>query len=177
MKDLNLSIEAGQAAKVHLSDQAATVRVDDMDGDGSGRGADPMAPGTPEPTITGAPFWLINVTAITSEGSPITCQLWRASVSDVITSVRRSDADKDAAPVIRVFTHIVRGIETVTSGPERGATRPTDCTIEWDWNSHTLCNPSILHGSRGWPIQMVALAIGDVSPIPSRTERKGRRGR
>ena len=62
-------------------------------------------------------YALINVTAITEAGSPITTQLWRSSLADVECSVSRW-AKSDS--IFRVFTQII--------DDERGSS-----LVEWKW--------------------------------------------
>ena len=75
-----------------------------------------------ESLVNGYEYPLINVTAITSAGSPITTQMWNANLSQVRRSVSRwqQDCAQDNHDIIRVFTHI--------RDTERGS-----ATIEWKW--------------------------------------------
>ena len=65
---------------------------------------------------------LINVTAITSAGSPITTQMWQGSLAEVQRRVKvwQKDCSSDHQNIIRVFTQII--------DDERGSS-----TIEWKW--------------------------------------------
>ena len=61
-----------------------------------------------ESTTRSCKYSLINITAIASDGRPITTQVWKGSLNDVERIVARWDADQDiaAGKVIRVFTNI-----------------------------------------------------------------------
>jgi len=63
-----------------------------------------------ESTTRSCKYSLINITAIASDGRPITTQVWKGSLNDVERIVARWDADQDiaAGKVIRVFTNIRR---------------------------------------------------------------------
>ena len=64
-----------------------------------------------ESTTRSCKYSLINITAIASDGRPITTQVWKGSLNDVERIVARWDADQDiaAGKVIRVITNIHGG--------------------------------------------------------------------